>query len=133
MSTLEQVSEKIKARMLPFGYVCSLREDADAMTVHCTPKPETFNRDRLNSLEIFLPKSEDTVNIAILSSRGYRMNPVQVEKIIAEWTKPQHVFIGESHYIEAEFSGSGARDSATAVVTDIIRERRKPIVLPREI
>ncbi len=131
----QDVAEKVKERLKPLGYTCSLVEEHNAINVVCSPEPmqvqEIFNRDKINKIEVFLPKGENLANIGLWFQRGFRMKPEEISKVVAEWFHgDQH--ISESHFIEAEFR-DGARESVPAIVTDIIRERRKPLVLPHQL
>lgn len=122
-------AEKVKSRLEPFGYACLISEDPDVIEVSCSPKPEAFNRDKINRMEFLFPKRENLVNIEIIAPLEYAIRPDEINRIVQAWFKGQtHNY--EAHLVGVEFRDH-ARESAHAIAADIIRERRKPLVLPR--
>ena len=124
---MEEV-EKVKSRLEPFGYSCALTEDADVIELRCSAKPGVFDRDKISRIDIYFPKREDLVNIEIHTPLEYAPDPSEIAKIVTSWNGRPLTY--EGYMVGAEFR-NGARKSAPAIVADIIRERRKPLVLPR--
>lgn len=122
-------AEKVKNRLEPFGYTCLISEDPDVIEVSCSPKPEALNRDKINRMVFLFPKRENLVNIEILTPLEYAIRPDEINRIVQAWFKGQtHSY--ESHLVGVEFRDH-AREYAHAIAADIIRERRKLLVLLR--
>jgi len=126
---MEEV-EEVKNRLEPFGYTCRISEDADKVLLTCSPKPEALDRDKINRIELLFPKREDLVAIEILTPPEYAFSPNVIKKSVQEWIEiPPHLLY-EAYLTGVEFK-NGARKYASAIVADIIRERRKPFVLQK--
>lgn len=121
--------DKVKERLAPFGYACSIIEDASTVTLSCSPNDETLEKDKIGGIDFVFPKNEDLVNMRILFPLNFSMSPQEIEKIVREWS-PDNVYIAEFHTIEVEF-GDNARKFAPAVASSVIRERRRPLVITK--
>jgi len=118
--------DRVKNRLEPFGYVCVMSEEKDLIILRCSPNPKTYDRDRINRIDVFFPKREDLVNIEILTPKDYPISTHTIKKTVQEWVGSPHIY--ESRLVGFEFR-NGARKFAPAIIADIIRERRKPLVM----
>jgi hypothetical protein len=122
--------ENVKKRLEPFGYTCVTSEDADVIELRCSSaKPGIFDRDKISRIDIYFPKREDLVNIEILTPLSFAPDPKEIHKIVASWGGG-NIIVYDGYFVGVEFR-DGARKSAPAIMADIIRERRKPLVLPQ--
>jgi|YelNatPaOPRAMG01_1025707.scaffolds.fasta_scaffold46241_4 hypothetical protein len=121
--------ENVKKRLEPFGYTCVTSEDADAIELRCSAEVEAFDRDKISRIDIYFPKREDLVNIEIYTPLSFAPDPEQIHKITA-FGGGRNITVYDGYFVGVEFR-DGARKSAPAIMADIIRERRKPLVLPR--
>jgi len=121
--------ENVKKRLEPLGYTCVTTEDADVVELKCSAEVEAFERDKISRIDIYFPKREDLVNIEIFTPLSYAPDPKEIRKIVASWGGG-NIMLYDGYFVGVEFR-DGARTSAPAIMADIIRERRKPLVLPR--
>jgi hypothetical protein len=108
-----------------YGYKCNIKEELDLFLAACSPTPASFEKDKINKIEVLLPKKENLVNISIITEE-----PLDIKKI-DEWLRPRifDVKLGphfaENRYYEMEFGARNAYSIAAPLTATIIKIRRK--------
>ena len=112
------------AELEKLGYTCRIKEENDMFLASCAPsKFEIFYKDRINKIEVVLPKNENLVNISVISKE-----PLDLSKV-NEWIEKSPLFgrtiFVESKYYEVESKGKNAYSIAPDLAKFIINIQRK--------
>ena len=112
------------AELEKLGYTCRIKEGIDEFLASCYPsKFEVFDKDRIHKIEVILPKTENLVNVSIVSKESLDLSKVN------EWIEKSPLFgrtiFVESKYYEIESKGKNAYSIAPDLAKFIINIQRK--------
>jgi hypothetical protein len=127
--TAEESIKKVSEELNKYGYRCEIKEETDGFFATCFPSVQTYDKDKINRIEVLIPKGERLVNISVVTKE-----PLYIGRI-GEWLRPRAFgsrrgpLYGESKYYEIEIDATNAYSLAPSLATNIVKVRRNEPLL----
>ena len=120
---------RIVEKMKSYGYTCKVKDEKDRYLLGCyVSSSKIYEKDKIDRIEITLPKTENLVNIVVISSE----EPIDLSglddwmrKRFSNITTGPHIIRKKENFHEIEIGASNAWEKGASLVEAIIGLKRK--------